>query len=259
MNNYSYDQIDAIMTLAMAEYSEEITNRFLNAKPDFEVDGKVEQHILQMIRKDKHRTSRQKAWRVFKYVMVAILIVATVAFSACMAFPRIREAIWKAIVEWHDDYVAIKFVPIESEDSNASTSKPAETHSTDTPDKPNDPIILPPTSIEEVNVPEYMPMGYTTESTLMDRVFILNYFDEKGAFVFSYRQMVIDLGNEGDAEEGVSTETMINGLSAVVITYDDEPNVYNLFWQDSQYCYNIYGYFEEYNELIEFATSVEVK
>ncbi len=259
MNNYSYDQIDAIMSLAMTEYSEKITNQFLNAKPDFEVDEKVEQRILRMIRKDKHRTSRQKAWQVFKYIMVAVLIVATVAFTACMALPRIREAIWDAVVEWHDEYVAIKFVPVTTGDSNVSANKPSEPLSTDTTDKPNDPIIVPPDSIEEVNVPGYMPMGYTTESSLKDRVFRLSYYDENDAFMFSYNQMVIDLGSEGDAEEGISTETTINGLSAIIITYNDEPNVYSLYWQDNQYRYRIYGYFEDYDELIRLATSVKVK
>lgn len=259
MNNYSYDQIDAIMTLAMAEYSEKITNQFLNAKLDFELDKNVEQRILRMIRKDKHRTSRQKAWQVFKYIMVAVLIAATVAFTACMALPRIREAIWQAVVEWHDEYVAIKFVPVTTDDSNASVNKPSEPLSTDTTDKPNDPIIVPPDSIEEVNVPSYMPAGYTAESKLLEGVYILDYYNENNAFVCSYRQMVINSGSKGDAEEGISTETTINGLSAIIITYNDEPNVYSLYWQDHQYRYSIYGYFEDYNELIRLATSVEVK
>lgn len=259
MNNYTYDRLDAILSLATAEYAKKLTDEFLNAKPDFDISAKTEQRIKQMFRKDKHRTSRKNAWKVIRYIMVACLIAATVAFTACMAIPRIRQAIWKAIVEWHDDYVTVKFVPNDTEADNTTTAELSDATSTDTTDKPNDPITVPPDSIVEVNAPSYMPIGYTTKSNLTDKVFRLSYYDENDSFMFSFRQTLIESGSKGDAEEGVSNETTVNGLSAVVFTYDDQPNVYNLFWQDSQYRYNIYGYFDNYNELIRFATSVEVK
>lgn len=259
MNNYTCDQLDAILTLATAKYAQKLTDEFLSAKPDFELSEQAEQRILRLIRKDKHRTTRKNAGRIVKYIMVACLIAATLAFTACMAFPRIRQAIWKAIVEWHDDYIAVKFVPSEPEASNTSTAEPSDTVLEDTTDTPDSPIAVPPDSIEEINTPSYMPIGYTTKSSLKKGVFRLSYYDESDAFVFSYNQMVIDSGSEGDALEGISTETTLNGLSAIVITYDDDPNVYTLYWQDSQYRYSIYGYFEDYNELIRFATSVEVK
>ena len=259
MNNCNYDKLDAIMSLATAEYVKELNEEFLNAECAFEVSYKTKQRILRMIRKDKFRTNHRKTRTVFKYIMVAALIAATVAFTACMALPRIREAIWKAVLDWHDEYVSIQFVPATTEDPNASANKPSDSNSTDANEKPNDPIIVPPTSIEEVNMPSYMPMGYTTKSSLKERVFRLSYYDENDAFVFSYNQMIIDSDSEGDAEEGTATEITINGLSAMVITYSDEPNVYTLYWQDNQYRYRIYGYFEDYNELIRIANSVDVK
>lgn len=259
MNNYTCDQLDAILTLATAKYAQKLTDEFLNAKPDFVMSAETEQRIKQMFRKNKHHINRKNAWKVIRYIMVACLIAATVAFTACMAIPRIRQAIWKAIVEWHDEYVTVKFIPNDNEADSTTTAELSDATSTDTTDKPNDPIAVPPDTIVEVNAPTYMPIGYTTKSSLKESVFRLSYYDENGTFVFSYNQMVIDFGSEGDAEEGSSTEMTINGLSAVIFTYDDEPNVYSLYWQDSQYRYNIYGYFEDYNELIRFATSVEVK
>lgn len=250
MNTYACDRLDAILTLATAEYAQKLTDEFLTAKPDFDISTETEQHIMQMFRKDKRRTSRKNAWKVIRCLMAACLIVATIAFTACMAIPRIRQAIWQAIVEWHDEYVTVKFVPNDTE---------ADTAATDTANTPNDPIALPPDSIEEVNMPSYMPMGYTTKSSLKEGLFRLSYYDENDAFVFFYSQMAIDFGSKSDAEQGISTETTINDLSAVIITYQDQPNVYNLYWQDSQYRYNIYGYFEDYDELIRFAASVEVK
>ena len=259
MNNCNYDKLDAIMSLATAEYVKELNEEFLNAECAFEVSYTTKQRILRMIRKDKFRTNHRKTRTVFKYIMVAALIAATVAFTACMALPRIREAIWKAVLDWHDEYVSIQFVPATTEDPNASANKPSDPNSTDTNEKPNDPIIVPPTSIEEVNVPSYMPMGYRSESTLMERTYTANYFDKNNAFMFCYTQMIIDSDSKGDGEEGTATEITINGLSAIVLTYSDEPNVYTLYWQDQQYRYRIYGYFEDYNELIRIATSVDVK
>lgn len=259
MNDYTCTRLDAILTVAATEYSQKLTEDFLSVKPDFEMSEPTERRIMRMIRKDKRRASRQNALKIAKYIMIACLIAATVAFTACMAIPRIRQAIWKAIVEWHDEYISIKFVPAETDANDISTAEPTDTTS-DTPSAtPNEPIVTPPMTIEEVNMPSYMPVGYKTTSQLMNRIFMLNYFDENDEFVFTYNQTIIDVDDVLDSEEGKITETTINGLNAVIITYEDQPNVYILCWQDSQYRYSIYGYFEDYNELIRLAESVEVK
>lgn len=259
MNDYTSDRLDSILTLAATEYAKKLTDEFSSAKPDFEMSEATERRIMRMIRKDKHRTSRKNAWRIVKYIMVACLIVATVAFTACMAISRIRQAIWKAIVEWHDDCVSVQFVPNETDANDTWTSVSTDTTSdtlSTAADSPNVPLL---TTIEEVNMPSYMPVGYTTTSIIMGKSFTLSYFDESGAWVFTFNQMVVDADSKGDCREGKFTETTVNGLDAIVITYDDQPNVYTLYWQDSQYRYNIYGYFEDYNELIRFVESVEVK
>lgn len=259
MNTYTCDNLDAILTLAATEYAKKLTDEFLSAKPDFDISEPSEQRIMRMIRKDKHRTSRKNAWRIAKYIMVACLIAATVAFTACMAIPRIRQAIWQAIVDWHGDYVSIKFVPIETDALDAATIIPSDAIAERASFTPTALSTVPPESIVEVNVPSYTPIGYTTKSTTKEGIFMLNYYDECNAFAFTYRQMVVDSESKSNAEAGASAQMTINGMNAIVFTYADQPNVYSLYWQDRQYRYNIYGYFEDYTQLIRLATSVDVK
>ncbi len=256
MNINHSDKLDALLSLATAQWVDELNDEFLSAQSEIELTPQTNRRILRMLRKDKRRTPPSTARMVFKYLMLAVLIAATVAFTACMALPRIREAIWKIMLEWHDEYVSVQFVPA-TEDSHASANKPSD--STNTTEKTNDPTIVLPLSIEEINIPKYMPIGYTTKSSITESIFRLSYYDENDSFIFSYHQMVIGFNSTADSENGTLSEIEINGLNAVVIAYSDDPNVYCLYWQDNQYRYRIYGYFEDYNELIRLASSVDVK
>jgi hypothetical protein len=118
--------------------------------------------------------------------------------------------------------------------------------------------VKPPKYIEEVNVPSYMPTGYTSNSTLTKKAFMMDYYNQIGENVITFKQRIISSGSEGDAEEGTANEITINGFQAIVISYADHPNEYVLYWQDNQYRYSIHGYFEDYDELIRMATSVKV-
>jgi hypothetical protein len=265
MNTYPYDRLDAILALASVEYMKDAKKEFLTTTMNVQASPEVRRKVMRKIRTEEHQPIRQKFFRGIRIALVACLILASLALAACMAIPTIREAIWRVVLEWNDDYVAIQFVPSDdpkyTNHTNAlhTTTKAPETTTPEPENEPDKPIVTPPTSIEEVNVPSYMPAGYTTKSSLIDKFYTLNYYDANNALLIVYRQATIGSAPKGDADTGIATEISINGLDAILISYTNEENVYNLYWQDNQYSYNIYGYFENYNELIRLATSVTVK
>lgn len=259
MDHHSYDKLDMIMALGAAKYAEKLTSQFLNSNPDFEISEQTDRKILRMIRKENHRTSRQQAWKIARFVMVACLIAATIAFTACMAIPRIRQAIWKAVLDWKDDYVVVDFVPADKDNNKpalTSAADPATTSSVDTPDKPTPEV---PVTVEEINLPSYMPLGYSTQSSHEPGMFVLEYYNSDGDIAFAYRQTIIDTNDIANATGADAADITINGFNAVLFTYPNSPGDYILFWQDNQYRYSLTGTFESYDELIRIASSVEVK
>lgn len=250
------DKLHSLWEKAAEEYVKEIIRDAEAHQYDVPVDKATERKILRMIRKDHARTKRNELWLKLRIPLVACLVLISLLFAACMASTTVRNAIWEVFLSWNDDYVKVDFV------DPATTTVPGTTTATDDPAVTTtvpEPTSEAPQSIEEVNVPGYMPVGFTTKSSMRNDVFSIYYYNENEENVIEYHQNIILANGFGDAEGGTATEITVNGLKAVLITYEDDPNVYNLFWQDNQYRYNIYAYLEDYNELIKLATSVEVK
>ena len=268
MNDIANSKLDLIWVFAADEYVKDLFRESKIPHPDAVMDEITEARILRMIRKEHYRTKRRQAWKIVRIALVACLILATLALAACVAIPTIREAIWKVMLEWGDESVKINFVPADDPDytnpSVTTTSKPSDSPATSTTttkptDEPEPPVVEAPTSIKEVNIPSYVPVGYTVQSSAMRKVYTLLYYNSEGNVVITFQQMTIASGSEGDSMEGIATDVVINGLNAVLITYADQPNLYVLYWQDSQYKYSIYGTFASRDEILRMAGSVAVK
>lgn len=266
MNNGANTKLDLIWALAAEEYVKDLILESRKPQADAVIDEYTEKKILRMIRKDDRHRRYGNVRSVFRYVLVACLIAATLALAACMAHPTIREAIWKVFLEWGDESVKISFVPPNDTDSAHTTqlADPAVTtvdtsaSTTEPSDPPEPPAPEPPTSIEAVNIPTYLPVGYTIQSTIMRKAYIVDYFNANGELVITFKQMTISSGSKGDGTEGTATEVTVNGLNAVLFTYDDS-SLYLLYWQDGQYRYSINGHFASFKELLRMAESVKVK
>ena len=242
------DQLDLLFTLATADCVTELNEEFRAAQSNLVVSAPTHRRIWKMIRRENRRTTPSTARTVFKYVLLSILLAATVAFTACMALPRVREAIWKVMLDWQEDHIHINFVPNEP-------SKP----SANTPTNPPSPSIpQPPESIEDARFPQYFPEGYTVEVKGLLHIFAVDYYDPDGAFMITYHQTTQDMREEVDNTGATVTELTINGCTGLFISYAEEENVYYLVWQDTQYRYSIYGYFANVDDLFRMANSVVI-
>ena len=251
MRELPVDKLDAILTLAVARCVQDEAEAFLSADisgiPD---NPELEKKILEgtLGSGNGSRNSRGKKrgikWAIKIGALVALLCMS-VAFTACMFVPVIREAVWNTIVEWYEDHIEVSF-----SDSEVETEPPTE--------PPEDEI---PTSIEQTARLTYLPEGYVLgEETHSNLWYYVNGYTQNGDWKFVLSQGIIDGSNFFmDNESGDIIHLKVNEYGAVFTEYEGKPNVYSLMWQDAEYRYTLYGYFDSVTEMIKIAEGVTIQ
>ncbi len=208
------------------------------------------------------RGTHTSRWNVIKIALVACLIVLSLGFTACVSIPELREAIYKAIVEWREGHVGISFddpssptVPSVPEATAATTSATTEATTVTAPLAP----VTPPTTIESKAYPSFLPEEcYTVVECDGSGMYVISgYKTEDDSWVFSLTQMVI--GEElhlGDNENQIISNIQINGCNAVLIENQENPELYGIVWRDGYYDYQLYGCFSSRDVAIEIASGV---
>lgn len=268
LQNNRIDRLDALILLSCESCIDEEVNEFYDQKIEHTMSERANRRILRMIR----RYDRARKFAPYKRPLLiaafAVMLAITLSFVACMSIPKVRKAIWKAITEWHDDYISVKFVPNDDEGSTTGTAKetnPTTEHGTDEPDKtstttdkPNDQPVVhvdPPETIAEINVPTYIPEGYTVEKTLLTTMYLEVYYFNS-SFKYSFYQLVFSAFDSIDMDSQYINEHeyIINGINFRILEYDD--NMYNIVWNDNKYAYYISGTFEDTTVLNDVLKSV---
>lgn len=261
-NNSEFDSFDALIKLSCSTCMDTEADEFLSAPIDYPVDVKAKrknyrriQKLTKLTQKTKHPTAR----KTLRVIAIAAALLLSLAFVACMSIPKVREAIWEAVVEVYEDYISIDFVEPISE-SNADLTFPAGTTvSTSTTKSTVTPRPEPPKSIIETNAPTFVPDGYEMFENETDKIYTIDYFSLNSDDMFNFTQSIIQGSYyKGNSEEGSVSEISLNGLPAILIIYNDS-NEYGLYWQDNLYQYSLYGIFDSYEQLVAIASSVSIK
>ena len=248
MRELPVDKLDAILTLAAARCVQDEAEAFLSADisgiPD---NPELEKKILNGTLGSNNSNSRGKKrgikWAIKIGALVALLCLS-IAFTACMFVPVIREVVWNTIVEWYEDHIEVSFSDTEME-----TEAPTE--------PPEDDI---PTSIEQTARLTYLPEGCVVgDEMLMEVQYYADVCSQSGEWKFSLCQGIIDGSNSFlDNESGDVIHLKVNENSAVLTEHQGERIVYSLMWQDAAYRYTLYGYFNSVTEMIQIAEGVEL-
>ena len=247
MRTAEFNNFELLLMVAAEKVANDNAEEFMAVDTtDIEMTPKTDIRIRRYIRKNsKHRVN----YKPIKVILVACLIALSVAFTACMTIPQIREAIKSVVVQWYDDYFAINF----SDDPNAVTTTQPE---------PEDVIPeTPPATIEKKAYATQLPDTYVGEVAGDTAAYYqINYYDGNGNLMIMMKQSVINSEMTwNDDESVVPKEITVNGHKAYLLTYQDEPNVYTLIWQDYYYQYNVYGLFANEAEVISFCENVNLR
>lgn len=133
MNECTFDRLDALISLGARSLVDKEAGAFLQMESDCEINSKIRRKVERMIRGYQNKEKIHKIIKPVRIAGVACLICISITFTACVSIPKIREAMWNAVVEWYDEYIAVRF------------------------NKGNSENILPepPETIDEINAPCY--------------------------------------------------------------------------------------------------------
>ena len=234
MNECSFDRLDALIALSSRSLIDDEAEKFLELEPYQDISEKARRKAMQIIKRAERKKRSHPAFHALKIAAIACLICISLVFTACVSIPEVREAMWEAVVEWYDEYIAVRFRGNSSR-SGASSRAPA--------------------SIEEVNLPKYMPDGYTTTAFRSKTLFSAEYYDSDGNYAFTYIQGTQEREIlQIDTPKAPPKNVDINGNEGILVIED---GIMAVVWQDSRYMYVIHGVFETQEDILKVCRSVK--
>jgi len=233
MKELHMEKFDALLSLASAECIKEEAEAFLSADISEIADNP------QMLRKVLGG-SRKGKWHTVKIILLVALLCMSIAFTACMLVPEIRQAIWNVLVRGHDDHVEINFE--ENSEANSVT-----------------PVVEYPDTIEQKMELTYVPEGYAKGKEIVTSSQYRIFYCKDGSWTFFVTQSVIGGGRSFVNDNmGEISCVEIGDTSAVLTEYYVAPLRYSLTWQDDLYRYTIFGSFSSTNEIIKIAENINI-
>ncbi len=262
------NNFDLLITEACRDYCIRSVNAFLSLDTaGFEITSAERRQFYKILKASEK--ARRPKMSVGKIIAAACIIVLSVGITACVAIPKVREAIKRAVIERRDKYVAVEFVEEASETEAAeqsadtapeSTSDETELPSSDTAAAPKSTPIAKPTKIEQKAYASYLPQGYTYRVDI-DTLFLYvtsYYCDNEIQFSLS-QKIITEQLVWADSEEQDISHAYVNGFEAVILCDSSEPNYQIIIWQDMQYEYYLEGYFQTREEMLQIAQAIELQ
>ncbi len=249
MQNNS-DKFDHLIALAATRCIDEEVKAFNETDvSDVNFDAAYYRKKKHIINKYKRRENARFAKTVSVRVAAAILIILTLAGVLIGCVPKWREAIYKAIVEWYDEYFAVGYEDPKGSEGETRYSGALET-------EPQE-VMAVPTYIEEVRKPTNLPEGVWEDVIAQTSSGITIDYYLKEEYLFSFTQRLL-VQNEIhiDNEEVNVTQININGNDASVVDHVNKKEIH-ILWNDGEYLYHILSTECDLETLIEYAESVK--
>lgn len=263
MNIGINDKLDALISLTAKECGNDDIEMFNNldtSKVSLDRGFYVKQK--QTINKHKHINTVRLIKKCFVRVAVALMALMSLGFLTIMATPSLRNALFEAVIEWYEDYISIQYKPV-GEDTYKSNITDESTNMSliDTIGNESEiPVVpSPPTKIEKVMKPTYIPEGFEEDMVVSNiSVVVIDYY--YGDDLVFYFQQILFQDNEKlfDNQSVIIRNTEINGNVASIVEYGSRGEK-AIIWTDGIYYYQIYVYTEHISEdeLINIATSIK--
>ena len=261
----TYNNFELLLLAASEEYCYQQTQLFLNTDTtDFPITDNHRKQFQRILRKNenKHLTP----WKAIKIAAVACLLCLSIAFTACVCIPKIRNAIKEVILEWYDQYVAIGFeAPDPEENINSpeisdQASKKDDT-SVDQPSNNTETIpSKPPIKILRKAYATYLPEDYTIKIDIDNDVYYsISYYKESECIVSLTQNIISEDLHWADSEFQIVHYTTVNNFQAILLEEIEISNYYSIIWQDEEYEYYLEGIFSSMDEIIKIAEGIKLQ
>ncbi len=236
MKELHTDKFDALLSLACTKCVQDEAADFLSQDvSQIKENPKIRRKILGVSRKTKLNT--------LKIIALVALLCMSVAFTACMLVPEIRQIVWNVFVKGQGDHVEIEFE--SGEETEAVTEPPVEVY---------------PTAIEKKAQLTYQPEEWALIDEMYSAAQYTIFFStESQEFKCQFTQTCIEDANSYvDMQDGQIGYLDINNKKAALIEHEGDIKFYSLIWQDEQYRYTLYGSFASISELIKIAEGITI-
>ena len=200
-----------------------------------------------VIRQYKHKPNGRRSTAVRLAVAIAAAIILMSLLIGCV--PRLREAIYNAIVEWYNDYFSVRYEDPDGKEKETLYEEESTTSA--------ESVVVAPTYIEDIHKPRELPEG-VWEDVLSENNTQINidyYMGDK--YLFSFTQTVLKPSDKYvDIEDAEIAHMEINGHNATIAEYIDKKEIY-ILWSDGEYSYHIFSTECDLSTLLEYAKSVK--
>lgn len=226
------DKLDQLIALSVLGCAKDDVEMF-KALDDSDVvlDERFRRRYQNTVRRAMWKSRRAIVTRVVSRAAVVVLAIFSAAFISIMSISALREAVWRIITEWYEDYVVLTFDKGNSETTDVSEA----TVSGVTADTvaPSD---TPPTLIEAVRKPTALPEGAQEEIVRQSKLVVMIDYYLGDDWIGTYRQLILNKDNEVhvDNSEVVIQALKINGFDAVILLSELDKTLY---WSDGEYIY----------------------
>lgn len=235
------------------EYNGFISEDITNVVTPKRIDRWIYRDMARSLNKEKTR----KAKRIISRIIIAAMLVMSLLFVSLMCFATTRDAIFKAIIEWHDNYIAIRYNTEDNEEEITETGNTEVPTGEEQPTEETSATPTTPTYIEKEVRPTYSPEGVIEIPIISNQTLVTTeYYNAEGDLIYIFDQHVIteeskNYDNEGATVKEVSKE----GFTGTIVTFAGVEDKY-LIWRDTEYLYVITAYLITEEEMISIAKSV---
>lgn len=227
MNKKPYvDMLDALLYAAAPYAGQKELAEYFSVEPPMQLSERIKRRI---IRRAKRGTVTVMQYA--KRVAVIALIVMSIGFAGVLSIDAVRAALWNAIVEWYEEYIAVAFVQEET--------------------------VSAPTEILEYREPRGLGEEFVRyETGKNESSFSIEY--ESDSILIFYRQGLLDqfetfLSNQ---KSEIFNEININGCSGMMTSATTEVGEQlTILWHDDEYTYFLIGNMP-LDELLKIAEGV---
>ena len=242
------DKFDHLIALAAMKCADEVADE-LNSLDTSSVsfDPSYYRKRNKVICQYKHRTTGRRSTVVRLAVAIAAAIILMSLLIGCV--PKIREAIYNAIVEWYNDYFSVRYEYPEGQEKE--TLYEEESTTADELD------VDAPTFIEDIHKPRDLPEDVWEDVLSENNTHIIIDYYCGDEYLFSFTQSLLKpIDRYVDNDEVNVKYIDINGNNATVIEYIGKKEI-SIIWSDSEYSYHIFSTECDLDTLVEYAKSVK--
>ena len=245
------EKFDYLIRLALLDCGEKDAEMFRTIDTsNVVVSPRLRNKIHRLIRRKARENAVKKTRLVFGRIAVAAMLVLSIMFATMMSISAIREAVWKTIVEWHDNYIAIRYEsPEDDGKDNVSTNQ--------TDVNGGNAAVTPPTEILEVRKPTYLPEGVVEDVVVSAKSMVMIDYYLGEELIYSFDQNILKTNDRYyNNKTAVVKDILVKENKAIVVTYEQTPEVY-LIWHDGEYSYVLVSITASLEDMIKIAESVK--